>query len=62
MASASADYPPLGVRHAKLGFDLAADADLHTALTYELEAEMTCFAEAEVRAMLRAFEPGKRSG
>ena len=61
MARTIAGYPPLGVRHAKLGFDLAADADLHAALTYELDAELTCFAEEEVRANLRAFANRKKS-
>jgi enoyl-CoA hydratase/carnithine racemase len=60
MARTIAGYPPLGVRHAKLGFDLAADADLHAALTYELDAEMACFGEEEVRAKLRAFATRKR--
>jgi hypothetical protein len=48
------------VRHAKLGFDLAADSVLHAALTYELDAELTGFAEEEVRANLRAFATRKR--
>ena len=55
MARTIATYPPLGVRHAKLGLELAAEGNLQAALTYELDAEMACFAEAEVRTKLRAF-------
>ncbi len=62
MARTIAAHPPLGLRHAKLGFDLAADADLHAALTYELDAEMACFAEPEVRANLRAFANRPKKG
>jgi enoyl-CoA hydratase/carnithine racemase len=61
LARTIASYPPLGVRHAKIGFGLAADADLHAALTYELDAEMSCFAEEEVRANLRALANRKKS-
>jgi enoyl-CoA hydratase len=55
MARTIASHPPLGVRHAKRGFDLAPDADLPAALTYELDAELACFADERVRANLRAF-------
>ena len=52
---------PLGVRHAKLGLELAAEGNLQAALTYELDAEMACFAEAEVRMKLRAFANRRKS-
>lgn len=55
MAGSIAAHPPLGLRHVKLGFDLAADANFAAALTYETEAETACFATAEVQAALRAF-------
>jgi len=61
MARTIATYPPLGVRHAKLGLELAAEGNLQAALTYELDAEMACFAEAEVRTKLRAFANRRKS-
>lgn len=61
MARAIAAHPPLGLRHVKLGFDLASDADFHTALTYETEAETACFGTEEVRAALRAFANRKKA-
>jgi enoyl-CoA hydratase len=55
-----ASHPPVGLRYTKLGFDLAADADLHTALLTETEAEVACFATEDVRRNLRAFAERKR--
>jgi enoyl-CoA hydratase/carnithine racemase len=63
MARAIARYPPLGLRHVKLGFDTASDVNFFAALTYETEAEVTCFDTEEVRANLRGFvERKKRNG
>lgn len=56
-----AGHPPLGLRYTKLGFDLAADTDLHTALAAETEAEVACFDTDAVRANLRAFVERKRA-
>ena len=61
LARTIAAHPPLGLRHVKLGFDLALDADLHQALAHELEAEVTCFATEEVQASLRAFAARRRA-
>jgi enoyl-CoA hydratase/carnithine racemase len=60
MARRIAAHPPVAVRHVKLGFDLAADAGLETALTYETDAEVACFGAEEVGANLRAFADPKR--
>jgi hypothetical protein len=50
----------VALRHIKLGLDVAADAELETALTYETDAEAACFATEEVGANLRAFANRKR--
>jgi hypothetical protein len=42
--------------------DLAADAGLDTALTYETDAEVACFDTEEVGANLRDFAARKRAG
>lgn len=55
MAHAVAGHPPTGVRYTKLGFDLASEVDLHTALAWEAEAEVACFDTEEARANIRAF-------
>jgi enoyl-CoA hydratase/carnithine racemase len=60
MAKTIAGHPPLGVRHSKRGFDRSATGDLRAALARELEAELACFEEPEVRANLRAFSRRKR--
>lgn len=60
-AGTVARHPPVGLRYTKLGFDLAADADLHSALAAETEAEVACFDTAEVRANLRAFVARKKT-
>ncbi len=60
LAGKIAAHPPLGVRHVKQGFDLAADAPFGAALTYETEAETACFATDEVQAALRAFANRKK--
>ncbi len=60
MAQTIAGYPRLGVHHVKVGFDVAADADFSTALTYEIEAETACFATDEFQAALRAFAQRKK--
>ena len=61
LAHRVAKYPPLALRHVKLGFDLAADADLGTALTYETDAEVACWDTDEVRSNLEAFANRRRS-
>jgi enoyl-CoA hydratase/carnithine racemase len=60
MARRIAGHPPAALRHIKLGFDLAADAGLETALTYEADAEVACFGTEEVGANLRTFADRKR--
>lgn len=55
-----ASHPPVALRHIKLGFDVAADAGLETALTYETDAEVACFETEEVGVNLRAFANRKR--
>jgi enoyl-CoA hydratase len=55
-----AAHPPVALRHVKLGFDLAADGGLETALTYETDAEVACFGTEEVGSNLRAFAARKR--
>ena len=60
LAQSVAKHPPLALRHVKLGFDLAADADLGTALTYETDAEVACWDTDEVRSNLQAFANRKR--
>ena len=55
LARRIAGHPPVALRHVKLGFDLAADAGLQTALTYETDAEVACFDAPEVGSNLRAF-------
>jgi enoyl-CoA hydratase len=60
LARRIAGHPPVALRHIKLGIDLAADAGLETALTYETDAEVACFDTAEVGANLRAFVDRKR--
>jgi enoyl-CoA hydratase len=60
LARRIAAHPPVALRHVKLGFDLAADAGLNTALTYETDAEVACFGTEEVGANLRAFADRKR--
>ncbi len=60
LAQGVAKHPPLALRHVKLGFDLAADADLGTALTYEADAEVTCWDTDEVRSNLQAFANRKK--
>lgn len=61
MARTIAGHPPLGVAHSKRGFDRAAESDLSSALAAELEAELACFDQPEVRARLRAFTERRRS-
>jgi enoyl-CoA hydratase/carnithine racemase len=61
MARRIVEHPPAALRHIKLGFDLAADAGLETALTYETDAEVACFDTEEVGANLRAFADRKHS-
>ena len=61
LARGIASYPPIGLRHVKCGFDLAADTDFTSALTYETEAEVACFDTEECRANLRAFA-NRRAG
>jgi len=61
LARRVAAHPPVALRHVKLGFDVAADAGLETALTYETDAEVACFDTEEVGANLRAFADRKRS-
>lgn len=60
LARRIAGHPPAALRHIKLGMDLAADAGLETALTYETDAEVACFNTGEVGANLRAFADRKR--
>jgi enoyl-CoA hydratase len=60
LARRIAGHPPVALRHIKLGIDLAADAGLEPALTYETDAEVACFDTAEVGANLRAFVDRKR--
>ena len=60
LARRIAGHPPVGLRHIKLGFDVAADGGLDTALTYETDAEVACFDTDEVVANLRAFADRKR--
>lgn len=60
LAQSVARHPPFALRHVKLGFDLAADADLGTALTYETDAEVACWDTDEVRSNLRAFADRKK--
>jgi enoyl-CoA hydratase len=55
-----AAHPPAALRHIKLGIDLAADAGLESALTYETDAEVACFDTEEVGSNLRAFAARKR--
>ena len=55
-----AKHPPVALRYVKLGFDLASDVDLHTALTYETDAELMCFDTQEVQSNLRAFANSKK--
>ena len=62
LARRIAAHPPLALRHVKLGFDLAADAGLETALTYETDAEVACFETDEVAANLRAFANRPKAG
>jgi enoyl-CoA hydratase len=62
MARRIAGHPPVALRHVKLGLDLAADAGLDTALTYETDAEVACFDTEEVGANLRDFDARKRAG
>ena len=59
MAQAIAAFPAVGLRYVKRGFDVAADVDLATALTYETDSEVTCFADETVRANMRAFASRK---
>ena len=54
-------HPPLALRYIKLGFDLASDVDLQTALTFETDAEVTCWDTDEVRANLKAFADRKKA-
>jgi enoyl-CoA hydratase/carnithine racemase len=61
MARSIAAHPPLALRYVKLGFDVASDVDLHTALAWETDAEVTCFDTPEVRAHLRAFAGRKKA-
>lgn len=60
MARSIARFPALGLRHVKLGFDTASEVNLHAALAYEMEAEVTCFDTEDVRANLRAFAERKK--
>lgn len=60
LAERIAAHPPLGLRYIKLGYDLAADTDFTTALTFETEAEVRCFDTEECRAFLAAFANRKR--
>jgi enoyl-CoA hydratase len=61
MARRIAAHPPLALRYVKLGFDLAADVGLETALRYETDAEVACFNTDEVPSNLRAFANRKRA-
>ncbi len=61
IAQSVAKHPPLALRYVKLGFDLAADVDLQTALTYETDAEVTCWDTDEVRSNLKAFANRKKT-
>lgn len=61
LAGKMASYPARGLRYIKLGFDLASDIDLHSALAAEIEAEVACFETDEVRANLRAFVHRRRA-
>ena len=61
IARSIARHPPLALRYIKLGFDLASDVDLQTALTFETDAEVTCWDTDEVRANLKAFADRKKA-
>jgi enoyl-CoA hydratase/carnithine racemase len=55
LAKTLASYPPLALRYVKQGLEIAADADFHTALLQEADAEVACFDTDEVRSNLLAF-------
>jgi enoyl-CoA hydratase/carnithine racemase len=61
VARSLAKHPPLALRYVKLGFDLASDVDLQTALTYETDAEVTCWDTDLVRSNLKAFVNRKKA-
>ena len=61
LARRIAAHPPLALRYIKLGFDLAADVGLETALHYETDAEVTCFDTDDVKSNLRMFANRKRA-
>jgi enoyl-CoA hydratase len=61
LARRIAAHPPLALRYIKLGFDLATDVGLETALSYETDAEVVCFDTDEVKSNLRMFANRKRA-
>ena len=53
-------HDPL-VERVLVGFDLAADVGLQTALHYETDAEVACFDTDDVKSNLRMFANRKRA-